>query len=399
MELGAYGPSIGMEGYRNYATEAFLLYLTIAFLCYKLFGKLWLNSTASIRRKSSLDSTRFRKTLVIGTSVLFLASFLMVIPFDGLNTILGHNERGAYRTNLGIFGSLAYFFIKYLAPGVLAGIFVSGRMLKKNLIDWLLIFSSILFAVLIALSFGFKSGVVTLFLPTLIAIQPKLTLKGIFVGAAVTFGVIILGYYAFENLEETGLDFVFMLLMNRLTVMSGDVPWHMWNLLISGETFPSYWATLPAVLGDRLLALITGVTADRPYEWVMLHSALIPTYLSGYAPYEIAEGHNNTATSFSEGILFGGFWGIFVFAILTGFIARFSIYWVEKSSAKNDIASTSVAACFAVHSTWAWFISGGINMFAHISIVFNLLLLYVILKSIFYNKPNKTSFPRNLGLG
>ena len=225
----------------------------------------------------------------------------------------------------------------------------------------------------------------TLFLPTLIAMQPKLSFKRILIGAGLFFGTVFAGYFVFETLEETDIGFVFSLLFTRATVLTGDVSWRMWDLLMAGEPFPSYVATLPAMLGDRLLTAISGIGPEQAYDWVMMHSSLVPTYLSGYSPEEIVEGgHNNTATSFSEGILFGGIPGIAVFAILTGMVLRVTISWLESAVAKGNYASACVAACFAVHCTWAWIISGGINMILHISVAFNLGLLYVILNLMFH---------------
>lgn len=383
METGEYGPSIGMEGYRNNATEAFLVFMFLAWVTYMFTGSTIFRSRNLHGAQPVADHRRFRQISAIGTGVLGCAAVVMVFFFGGIHVISGAVERGAFRANLGMFGSLAYFIIKYLAPGIIAGIFFFGRGVEKRLVDRCMMFLAIGFAAAIALSFGFKSGLVTLFLPTLIAIQPRVSIRRLIVWIALFFGVVMAGYYAFETLEQADLSYVFSLLLTRMTVITGDVSWRMWDLLVAGEQFPDYLPTLPAILGDRMLSAVSGVTAEQAYEWVMLHSSLIPTYLSGYSPEEIVEGHNNTATSFSEGILFAGFLGIGVFAILTGFVTRMSIYWLENAVSKRNFASACVAACFTVHCTWAWIISGGINMILHISVAFNLGLLYLILNFMF----------------
>lgn len=384
MEAGEYGASIGMEGHRNYASEAFAAFMLLAWLAYLFFGATAFRPPAAAGAEPVPDVARFRSILTIGTWVLGIAALIMVFFFGGINVISGAMDRGLFRANLGMFGSLAYFIIKFLAPGIVAGILFFGRGVHKRAIDRIGIALAVAFAMLIALSFGYKGGLVTLFLPTLIAMQPKLTLKRILIGISMFFGTVFAGYFVFETLEETDISFVFSLLLTRVTVLTGDVSWRMWDLLMAGEPFPSYAATLPAILGDRVLSAISGIGPEQAYDWVMLHSSLVPTYLSGYSPEEIVEGgHNNTATSFSEGILFGGIPGIAVFAVLTGLILRMTISWLENAVAKRNYASACVAACFAMHCTWAWIISGGINMILHISVAFNLALLYVILSLIF----------------
>lgn len=385
MEGGEYGTSVGMEGYRNHASEAFAGFVLLVWLTFMFFGATLFRSPKAVQVEPVPDPVRFRKILRIGTAVLGAAALIMVFFFGGIHVIAGAMDRGEFRANLGLFGSLAYFIIKFLAPGIVAGILFFGRGVQKRTSDRIAMALAVVFAVLTALSFGFKSGLVTLFLPTLIAMQPRLTLKRVLTGAALFFGTVFAGYYAFETLEQTDISFVFSLLFTRLTVLTGDVSWRMWDLLMSGEQFPNYAATLPAMLGDRMLTAISGIGPEQAYDWVMLHSSLIPTLLSGYSPEEIVEGgHNNTATSFSEGILFGGIPGIIVFAILTGLVLRMTISWLEKAIAKRNFASACVAACFAVHCTWAWIISGGINMILHISIAFNLGLLYLILSLMFH---------------
>jgi uncharacterized membrane protein len=126
----------------------------------------------------------------------------------------------------------------------------------------------------------------------------------------------------------------------------------------------------------------------------MMHSALIPTYLSGYSPDEIVNGHNNTATSFSEGILFAGYLGILIFAILGGFVIRISIYWIEKAISRCQYVSASVSACFAINCVWSWVMSGGINTIFHISVLVNFAVLYVLLKLVFEYGSNKSIIHR-----
>jgi hypothetical protein len=383
MEAGEYGPSVGMQGYRNHATEAFLAFCLLALVSYKGLGR-FLRPISNAAVDPSQVTQRYRRGLVLSAVVLGLSAAALLFLFGGLQTATGGVDRGVFRVNLGALGSLAYFLLKFLAPGILAALFMLRLDARAGVGSSALLGVCIVFAVAVALSFGFKSGIVTMMLPALLLARSRASPLVLALLLAAALAVVVGGYYLFEKLDETDLSFVLTLLETRLTTMTGDVAWLMWDLLSHGETLPGYAQTLPAVFGDRVLSLVTGVTpTSNAYEWVMLHSALIPTYLSGYSPEEIVEGHNNTATGFSEGILFAGYVGIAIFGVLSGVLARWTVHWVESALARRKVASAAVGACFAVHCVWAWFISGGINAWAHVSVAANLFLLYLVLSSLF----------------
>ena len=389
MEQGEFGGSVAEFGHRNYASEAFALFVIISFFSYKSLGSLLpaIHST----RESTINVNRLRRGLIVSVFVLCLASIVILVFFDGINTILGNVEKGAFRTSLGPFGAAAYFILKFLAPGILAVATISAKYIKIALLDYILIISLFILSSLVALSFGFKSGIIILMLPSLVLIVNKFSIRLALILSGIFAPLIFASYYFFESLDDDSAEFVLSLLIARLTVVQGAVPWKLWDMLSNGEVFPSYLRTLPAMFGDKFLSLTTGITPENnAYQWVMMHSALIPTYLSGYSPDEIVNGHNNTATSFSEGILFAGYLGILIFAIFGGFVIRISIYWIEKAISKCQYVSASVAACFAVNCVWAWVMSGGINMIFHISVLVNFATLYVLLKLIFEYGPNKS---------
>ena len=393
MEQGEFGGSVAEFGYRNYATEAFALFAIISLFAYKSFGSLLpaLHSTS----KSNINVNHFRRGLIVSVVVLCLASFVILVFFNGINTILGNVERGAFRASLGPFGAVAYFILKFLAPGILAVAILFARSLKTTPMDYVLIILIFILSSLVALSFGFKSGIIIMILPSLVLIVNKVSIRLALILSGIFTFIIFASYYLFESLDDDSTGFVLSLLIARLTVVQGAVPWKIWDILVNGEVFPSYLITLPAIFGDKFLSITTGITPENnAYQWVMMHSALIPTYLSGYSPAEIVGGHNNTATSFSEGILFAGYFGILVFAILGGIVIRISIYWIEQSVSKCHYVSASVAACFAVNCVWAWVMSGGINMIIHISVLVNFVALYYLLKLIFAYGPNKSVIHR-----
>jgi hypothetical protein len=389
MEQGEFGGSVAEFGHRNYASEAFAFFIIISFFAYKSLGSLL--PTIRSTRESTINLNRLRRGLIVSVFILCLASFVVLIFFDGINTILGNVERGAFRSSLGPFGALAFFILKFLAPGILAVAIISAKNIKIALRDYVLIVSLFILSSLVALSFGFKSGIVILMLPSLVLIVNKFSIRIALILGCIFTSLIFVSYLFFESLDDNSAGVVMTLIIDRLTIVQGAVPWKMWDMLDNEEAFPSYLRTLPAIFGDKFLSFITGITPENnAYQWVMMHSALIPTYLSGYSPDEIVNGHNNTATSFSEGILFAGYLGILIFAIFGGFVIRISIYWIEKAISKCQYVSASVAACFAVNCVWAWVMSGGINMIFHISVLVNFASLYVLLKLIFEYGSNKS---------
>ncbi|QQR35332.1 hypothetical protein JI749_13335 [Devosia oryziradicis] len=377
MEAGSYGGSVLQSGHPNSATLAFGLGIA-AF-------------TASLMLARALISFRFdwlsprpapvpddRIWILATLSLAGMALFTMFVA-GGINVISRTIGRGDFRTELGDAGAISYLILKYYSPAIMAylALIYARRPWYDAAIP--LAVPAIIVA-LIALSFGFKSGVVLAFLPAAVVYFWRVPDWMVIPLAALAFLGIYVGYSFFDGLSDpsTILDRLFY----RLTVLQGDVAWKIWDLHARGDVLPSYIASLPAIFGDRVFTLVTGIDRTMELDWVATHFGLLTTYLSGYPIHVIMAGHNNTATIFSEGVLIGGLSGVIGIFAFAGVLTAALYDFIRVCLQRNRYVEASLASSYFVFALMAWLLGGGITAILHISILAGLVTGYVLLKII-----------------
>jgi hypothetical protein len=235
---------------------------------------------------------------------------------------------------------------------------------------------------LIALSFGFKAGIVLAFLPAAVVYFWRASDLWVIPLALAAVLFIYVGYSFIDDTNPANMSAILSNLGYRLTVLQGDVAWKIWGLHQAGIPLPSYIETLPPILGDRLSGIMTGVDRSAPVPWVLTHFGLMTTYLSGYPIDVIMAGHNNTATIFSEGVLAGGLVGVAVISCLAGLVTSAIYNYIDICLHRRRYIEAAIMSSFSIFGLMSWLLGGGITALVHISIMVGLVSSYYLLKFI-----------------
>jgi hypothetical protein len=385
MERGEFGRSIDEFGYPNGATLAFIFYLLVCFGVIVLVtrGTFFSNrvegESLGARGVNDVDFSP------LGTRSLFLMLLflLFTVFFMGGHTVLsGSIGKGEFRSNLGGQGAIGYLILKYYAPAVFAFACIKFSRSQKLVKDRLLLAAIAGCLVLLAMSWGFKSGGILALLPGGVVIFWDAKPAKVLLFAVGSGFFLIFSYWFFDAHANFDLLNALEFLFVRLTILQGDVAWKMWDLYASNAEFPNYFVTLLPAVGDRLFSLLTGITIEQPYEWVMTHFGLLLTNLAGYPIHGILAGHNVTGTPFSEGIIAGGFVGIGVFGMLAGAVIGIVYLVLRHALAHGHDKIAATVACYSIMGVMAWIIGGSIVSLFHVSVIFgvltNVLLLYFL---------------------
>ncbi|HTO28845.1 MAG TPA: hypothetical protein VL017_09670 [Devosia sp.] len=377
MEAGSYGGSVLQRGYPNSAALAFgigmLAFAAAVVLTreLRLFRFHWLTP-----RRAPIPNDRI---WILATASLVAMALFTLFASGGINVLLRTVGRGDFRSGLGDTGAISYLILKYYSPAIMA--YLALLYARRPWYDAAIPLAvPAIVVALIALSFGFKSGVVLAFLPAAVVYFWRVPDWLVIPLAAVAFAGIYLGYSFFDGLSDPTA--ILDRLYYRLTVLQGDVAWKIWDAHARGENLPGYLASLPAIFGDRVFTLATGIDRTMQLEWVSTHFGLLTTYLSGYPIHVIMAGHNNTATIFSEGVLIGGISGVIAISAFAGVLTAFVYSFIQACLHRHRYVEASLASSYFVFALMAWLLGGGITAILHISILVGLVTGYVLLKII-----------------
>jgi hypothetical protein len=237
--------------------------------------------------------------------------------------------------------------------------------------------ANLFIVVLIGASWGFKSTAMLILMPALLLLNWRIrpwTLVGLSLAFA---GTLVLFFLIFDSSAGEHSEFA-SILLTRLTVLQGDVSWHIWDLYSNEEPLPNYWPTLLAAFGDTFLSLL-GPSRSDPYEWMLYHYDWMITYLAGAPLDQIEGGHSITATPFSEGILAGGITGV-VFFVAAGGVLVGSTYRIIDAALRRgrDVRATIVATYFCFN-IFPWLNAGAVVQLFHISLLISLGGTWVVL--------------------
>lgn len=365
MENRAFGGSIGREGSPNGATWAFLIYIGVALLTMRFASRSdFFRKFGSIESRTLINPSRVNVRAFL---LMFLMLMFVLYGIGGIDNYRATTNSGEFRASLGPIGGLiGGIILKYIAPSLFAFALMTNIAWDKRRVRSFVVLSLGFMMVLIGGAFGFKSSFVSAVLPAALLYywrSSKLILVPL---GMIATCVILFGYLYFTTITDIGTAFAKMI--DRLFVLQGDVAWLIWDMYQKGEPLPSYSNTLLPIAGDRIASLLTGVTRENQYQWVMGHFSLMITHLSGYPVEAILGGHNNTATVFSEGILAAGPIGVVIFAVLAGVIVSLNYYFIQNKLTANDFASAAIGASYFVNGVMAWLIAGGVQVAIHISI-------------------------------
>lgn len=369
VEGGEYAASVGIEGFPNGASVAFAIYATAMVAVALLFGA---RSRHLVEAPVPISgaAARFRSfsTNLFFFNVAFLIFFLF--GFGAINVWLGNIGKGEFRATLGQFGAIPNLMTKFIVPALFAyaSILYSRTSRRGTLRLWWL--TNLVITFIIGASWGFKSTAMMVLLPGLLLLYWRVRPRTLITLAAMFVGTLILFFKIFDAGVEVDADLQTFLL-RRITVLQGDVAWHIWGLYSTGETFPSYWPTLLAGLGDKLLSTLGPARSDT-FEWMLYHYDWMLTYLAGAQLDVIEGGHSITGTPFSEGLIAGGLGGVALFVLFGGMLIGGMYRFLDRSLHRRHDVRAVIGATYFCFCVFPWLNSGAVVQLFHVSLLISI---------------------------
>lgn len=375
MENGAYSISTGLFGYENGITFPYIIFSLIFFLTIFLIQKVYI--PVKFRHEFNNLEYSLKKSLKIVLYFNLIILFIMLFLFSGYKVLLGELGKGEFRSSLGFLGSLAYLCTKFYVPILL--VYVSYLYTKVKKFKYLLILNFII-VFFIGTTWGFKTTSIFMVIPALIILLWNMKLHKVLFLFFI-FLVFIFGFALFFDFKNGDFTNVLNAIFLRLTVIQGDMVWHMWNLH-NQNVLPldNYLITLLSAIGDKLLNLFSTFSEQ---EWIYYHYHLIITYFSGYDDAGISTGHSVTANIFGESISIAKYPINNLFAIFSGIIVGFNIKLLKLFYVNNYPILLSLTVVFFISYVYPWLNAGGIVTLIHISSLFAIFTGLLLLKIIY----------------
>lgn len=307
-----------------------------------------------------------------------MAAFVLFVA-GGVETIQGLHGSGDFRVSLNaLTGVPSYLILKCYAPATFAYVALTsadrGRLWSQSTV----VAAALL--ILIALSFGYKTGIILAMLPAVTLLCWNASRRTLFRLGVAAFCMIVAAYILMAGDDlNTALDAIY----SRVFLSHGGVPWKVWEAYVTGGDLPGYIQTLPSIFSDRLYVALTGVTASDQYAWVQAHFNLMMTSFSapGYTPeYIMGHGHNNASNAFSEGIVAGGAIGAFAVAVFAGLIIDALYRLIDNSLKIKNYPVACLGACYLIYALMPWLIGGGVSALVHSSVVVGMLSWWLVLR-------------------
>jgi hypothetical protein len=366
VEGGEYAGSIGVEGYPNGAGVAFALYaIAVVAVALVYSGRGHRQTEMPVPGKRANDLFRRFSNRLLTFQIAFLILFLF--GFGAIGVWLGGIEKGEFRTSLGFFGAIPNMTSKIIVPALVAYATILYSRTSRTAALKLRLAATFLVAFAIGASWGFKTTAISSVLPAVLLLYWRVrplalvTLGLAFVGSIIAF------FWIFDADVEVGAD-IQTLLLRRITVLQGDVAWHIWNQYSAGEAFPSYWPTLLAGVGDKVLIAL-GLSRADSYEWMLYHYDWMITYLAGAPLDVIEEGHSITATPFAEGLVAGGLGGLAAVTLIAGVLTGSMYRFLDRSLQKGRGVSAALGATYFCYYILPWLNAGAIVQLFHVSLL------------------------------
>lgn len=369
MEGGAFGNSIGMNGYPNGASVVYAMYAVVLLTTY--FG---LHASAAVApANAARNGTRFDAyaQLLIGLFLLIL--LVMLFGFGGWAVWLGQVGKGKFRANLGPFGAVAYQLINSVIPLLMAYAAVLYRSAQSDAREraWLAMLFGL--TLLIGSTWGFKSTGITMLLPALVVLFWRAGMGRVLAVCGAIALTIVAFFYLFDTKTDEaagGLAF----LLTRMTTLQGDVSWLLWGQHSEGASFPPYLQTLLVFVGDTAFSSLTGITRDMPDLWADYHFDILLGLLAGLPLSVVDEGHSIVGTPFADGLVLGGVPGVLAMALFSGLLCGVLCNMIEHSLRRGQAFRCALLATyFGIHVT-TFLRSGAAVQLIHVATVVGLLL-------------------------
>ncbi len=378
VEQGAYAASVGIFGYQNGATLAFSSYLAVLIFVTFLSVNSYVARSSKMYYSPMVHNTTEEKHSYVHFSILLMMLnfgflLIMLFVFDGAKVWFNNMDKGIFRASLGSFGAFPYMMTKFVIPALFAYSTLQLVQIKRSSYFKYLWYVNAFLIIVVGSTWGFKTTGLFMMLPSLLILNWRMPVHKLITYFGSFFLFIMLFFTVFDAQSMEGIDMI-PFLFDRLTVLQGDVSWYIWGIFREGYTFPNYWPTLLAAMGDS--ALSTFVSNEDLIEWISYHYDLTLTYLAVDSLHAIETGHSIVGTPFSEGIIAGGLFGMWLFAALAGIIIGRFFRLLDIAIRTGHPIFTALLSTYFCFHVFAWLTGGGITQLFHFSIVINLLISY-----------------------
>jgi hypothetical protein len=396
VEDGEYATSVGQVGSPNGATLAFGAYV-LSVLIVALFAAGRRHAHVIAKKMPQVLNVSERQFFIFtGRFLVLNAIFLMVMlfAFGGIHVWMGTLEKGMFRASLGPFGALPFIMTKFVIPALFAYSTVLLMRIGYNVRAKQMWWFNVLLIIVVGSTWGFKTTGVFMLLPGLLILNWRLSLYKMLLLATAFFGSLVVFFFLFDSALMDGVD-VFKFLVERLTVMQGDVSWYIWGEYVDETTLPNYFPTLLAGLGDTVISIF--VDKGHFLDWMSFHYDWMLTYIATGSEEAIRNGHSVTGTPFSEGVIAGGWIGVALFGIIAGILIGRTYRILGDAIANGRAKTAALLSTYFCFNVFAWLNGGAITQLFHISVPANILFTLLLIKLMqFQLKRNLTVPPNNI---
>lgn len=361
-------------GYPNGSILPYIFFLFVFYLSYKIIGKTEVNTVGKEQLDHFLNNNfKFNNKIKVRVFwVLFFFLCLSLFAFNGINVLLGNFSKGQFRSQMGYFGFVMAIPTKFIFPAVFTRfcfIYYENKVRRfgKYNLDWSFLIMCLL-ALMYGLTFGDKSMAITNLLCGLIAMFWGITkIKHLVLFGSITIPLLIITGMMFDQfLKNQSLEHVIDYLIYRSFALSAESSWRVWDLYITQNIDFNYWYTLIGVFGSGVIYLIFGVGKFDAEAYMFNFGKAVTVLFYPEMAHLVNDGSwNITPSAYAEGILIGGWIGIFIIALIGGRVFKFIQNKITKSVNIGNYSLASVYIVYFVYVYSTWIITGGITTLIH----------------------------------
>ena len=385
MESGEISGFVDEAGAPNGASVAYSLHLLAFAVAFFLVA----------RRGSAKAATKVPHLPELARNLDIYATFcavtfavlavLMVFGYGGINVLLLNVDRAEFRTSLGPFGAFMTVATKWLIPTMFAALVYAVSSSGWSAIRRLMVSLAALSLLVVGISWGFKTTVLFMLLPTFIVVAWSVRIRTlVWIVMAALALIFSLAIY-FDQYQDTTAALDALIL--RLTALQGDLAWYTWGRVATGHATPAYLQTFLPVLGDRTLELLTGERSSSNYaNWASYYFAPAMTIWGGFPAENVQAGVTNQATLFAESVVIGGKYFFYLisgsFGALTGLFAR----WIRTAIRSGNPQSAATLATFFSLTVLPWVLGNGLASLLYLINIVGGLASYVVVSAFFKSR-------------
>lgn len=319
-----------------------------------------------------------RRTLVVQL-VIFV---YLLLGLGAIQVLTGQVGRGEFRSSFGGTGFVLAFVVKWFSPAILGLTALRYRFLVRPVTpDRALLVANFAVVMAAGASLGFKSSIVRLVLPGLLAVfWRRLNLTRVVAVTALSFALMTAAgsYFAGWSLQKAATYNVY-----RATAVTMRTAKVFWDDHRDGIGPVAYSKTLLNALGDQNVTMLTGIPAgSEQYVQFSLAQQMTLFEFPGEAEKAYSGAFNVTGTVWGEGILAFGVPGYLVFSLVAGVLAAaiYSLWTVAIGRGAHPLAAT--LATFYALPFLGWMNNGVLSTVVHVLTIAGAVVTFYVCRTV-----------------